>query len=91
MRFENQVFTNTTITLDYNQFIHCAIKDCLVMCHGGDFSLVHTTLANCKFGVAGMAHTALQFLKLVRANGPHLLQELLDQDPQITPDQVRFN
>ena len=91
MRFENQTFRNVTINLDYNEFVNCTIRDCTVMCYGGDFSLTHTTLANCKFGVAGMANSTLQFLKLVRSSGPNLLQELLDQGPQPTPDQVRFN
>jgi hypothetical protein len=27
----------------------------------------------------------------VRANGEHLLNELLDQGPQYRPDQVKFN
>ena len=91
MRFENQVFSGVTVTLDYNEFHNCTIRDCLVSCHGGDFVLAHTTLVNCRFGVEGMANTTLQFLKLVRANGPHLLEDLLGQGPQPTPDQVKFN
>ena len=91
MRFENQAFAGVTVTLDYNQFLNCVLRDCLVICHGGDFSLVNTTLINCRFGVEGMANTTLQFLKLVRASGPQLLEELLGQGPQPTPDQVKFN
>jgi hypothetical protein len=91
MRFGHQTFANTTVTLDYNQFINCVLRDCLITCHGGDFSLVSTTLVNCRFGVEGMANTTLQFLKLVRASGPALLEDLLGQDPQPSPDQVRFN
>ena len=91
MRFENQSFTGVTVTLDYNQFVHCTFTECLVLCHGGDFLLADTTLVNCRFGVEGMANTTLQFLKLVRANGPQLLEDLLGQGPQPTPDQVKFN
>ena len=91
MRVEYQGFSGITVTLDYNEFVNCAIKECTVMCHGGDFSLTNTTIASCKFGVAGMANSTLQFLKLVRSSGPTLLQELLDQRPQLTPDQVNFN
>jgi len=91
VRFENQAFAGVTVTLDYNQFLNCVLRDCLVICHGGDFSLVNTTLINCRFGVEGMANTTLQFLKLVRASGPQLLEELLGQGPQPTPDQVKFN
>ncbi|HET7757690.1 MAG TPA: hypothetical protein VFK87_10575 [Steroidobacteraceae bacterium] len=91
MRFENQTFTGTTVTLDFNQFVNCTIADCLVVCHGGDFSLSRTTLMRCKFGVGGMANNTLQFLKLVRANGPQLLEDLLNQEPAIGPEQVTFN
>ena len=91
MRFENQTFTDITVTLDYNEFVGCTFRDCTVICHGGTFALTHTTLDNCKFGVAGVANSTLQFLRLVRASGPNLLQELLDQGTQPTPEQVRFN
>ncbi|HEY7964845.1 MAG: hypothetical protein ACHQD6_08990 [Steroidobacterales bacterium] len=91
MRIENQTFVDTTITLDYNQFVGCTIRDCLVVCHGGDFLLERTTLQNCRFVLSGPANNALQFLRLVRANGEHLLNELLDQGPQYRPDQVKFN
>lgn len=91
MRFENQTFANTTVTLDFNQFVNCTIADCVVLSHGGDFTLAGTTLIRCKFGVGGMANNTLQFLKLVRASGPKLLDELLTQGPAIGPDQVTFN
>ncbi len=87
MKFENQTFTGD-ITLDYNEFIDCEIKDCNVLYHGGKFSLVRTKLNNVRFGLSGPANDTLIFLRLVRANGPHLLDELLDQGPQPKPSQT---
>ncbi len=87
MKFENQTFTDD-VTLDYNEFIDCEIKDCVVFYYGGKYSLVRTKLANIRFGLGGPANDTLSFLKLVRANGPHLLEQLLDQGPQPAPDQT---
>jgi len=86
MKFEKQTFTND-VTLDYNEFIDCEIKDCGVLYHGGKYLLVRTKLINVRFGLGGPANDTLSFLKLVRANGQHLLEELLDEGPQPTPDQ----
>ncbi len=87
MKFENQTFTDN-VTLDYNEFIDCEIKDCVVFYYGGKFSLVRTRFTNTRFGLGGPANDTLAFLKLVRANGPQLLEELLNQGPQPTPDQT---
>ena len=87
MRFKNQTFTED-VTLDYNEFIDCEIKDCVVFFHGGKFTLVRTKLTNVRFALAGPANDTLSFLKLVRANGPDLLDQLLDQGPQPVPDQT---
>ena len=81
MRFEKQVFT-TDITLDYNEFVDCEIKDCVVFFYGGSFSLIRSKLSNVKFGVGGPAGQTLEFLRLVRTVGPHLLDELLNARAQ---------
>jgi len=81
MKFEGQTFT-TDVTLDYNEFIDCDIRNCAVIFHGGSFSLVRTKLTNVRFGLGGPANETLAFLKLVRANGQHLLDELLNSGPQ---------
>lgn len=86
MRFVNQTFT-TDITLDYNEFVDCEIKDCVVFFHGGEFSLVRTKLTNVRFGLGGAANTTLNFLRLVRATNPKLITELLDQGPQPSAEQ----
>jgi hypothetical protein len=86
MHFMNQTFT-TDVTLDYNHFTDCEIKDCLVIFHGGSFSLVRTALTNVRFGLAGPANETLTFLRLIRATNPNLINELLNQGPQPTPDQ----
>jgi len=91
MRFVKQLFT-TDVTLDYNEFIDCEIKDCVVFFHGGDFSLVGTKLTNVRFGLGGPANSTLGFLRLIRANGPHLLEALLNQGEQPVQDgQVTIN
>jgi hypothetical protein len=86
MRFLNQTFTGD-VTLDYNEFVDCEFRDCVLLFHGGDFSLVRARFVNVRFGLAGPANNTLNFLRLVRANGAHLVNELLDQGPQPTPDQ----
>jgi len=87
MKFEKQTFTED-VTLDYNEFIDCEIKGCMVSYHGGQFNLIRTKLTNVRFGLGGPANATLAFLRLVRANGPHLLDELLDQGEQPKPDQT---
>jgi hypothetical protein len=87
MRFVKQVFTGGQVTLDYNEFVDCEIRDCLLVYHGGEFSLVRTKLVNVRFGLGGAANNTLGFLKLVRANGQELLDSLLDQGPQPEPGQ----
>ena len=86
MRFVKQTF-GIDVTLDYNEFIDCKIRDCVVLYHGGEFSLVRTRLTNVRFGLGGPANNTLGFLKLVRSNGPHLVDALLDQGWPATPDQ----
>lgn len=86
MRFEKQVFT-TDVTLDYNEFVDCEIKDCVVHFHGGEFKLERTKLTNVKYRLAGAANATLQFLKLVRASGPDLVDGLLNQGDQPKPDE----
>jgi hypothetical protein len=87
MRFVKQVFTGGQVTLDYNEFVDCEMRDCLLVYHGGEFSLVRTKLVNVRFGLGGAANNTLGFLKLVRANGQELLDSLLDQGPQPEPGQ----
>jgi hypothetical protein len=81
MRFENQIFT-TDVTLDCNEFIDCVIRDCSLIFQGGSFSLVRTKLERVRFAIGGPAQSTLGFLRLVRANGPQLIDELLDQGEQ---------
>jgi hypothetical protein len=86
MRFSNQIFT-TDVTLDYNEFIDCEILNCTVLYHGGEFSLIRTKLTNVRFGLVGPANNTLVFLRLVRAHGSNLVNELLDAAPALKPDQ----
>jgi hypothetical protein len=90
MRFENQTFM-TDINLDYNEFVNCTIKDCVVFYHGGNFSLTRTTLSNVRFGLGDSANRTLDFLRFVRANGQHLLDELLAAGPAQRPGDVTIN
>ena len=87
MKFEKQTFTED-VTLDYNEFTDCEIKDCVLSYYGGKFTLVRTKLTNVRFAMGGPANDTLAFLRLVRANGPQLLDQLLDQGDQPIPDQT---
>ena len=86
MKFENQTFTDD-VTLDYNEFTDCEIKNCKVMYCGGEFSLIRTKLLNVKFALGGAANNTLILLRLIRTNAPHILKDLLDQGPQPKPAQ----
>jgi hypothetical protein len=81
MKFERQTFT-TDVTLDYNDFTDCEIKDCVIFFCGGDFSLVRTTLNNVRFALGGPANCTLNFLRLVRLTDPNAINELLNHGPQ---------
>ena len=86
MRFVKQTFTSD-VTLDYNEFVDCEISNCLVLFHGGDFTLLRTTLTNVRFGLGGPANNTLNFLRLVRAANARLLDELLNAAPAPVSDQ----
>lgn len=87
MRFENQVFQGGEVTLDYNEFVDCVFRDCLLVFHGGEFSLVRVRFEQVRFGLAGAANNTLMFLRLVRANGPQLVEELLGGSAELRADQ----
>ena len=86
MRFVKQTLTSD-VTLDYNEFVDCEISNCLVLFHGGDFTLLRTTLTNVRFGLGGPANNTLNFLRLVRAANARLLDELLNAAPAPVSDQ----
>lgn len=86
MKFVRQVFNGGQVTLDYNEFEDCEMHGCVLVYHGGDFSLVRTRLVNVQFGLAGAANNTLSFLRLVRANGQGLLDGLLDAGVQPVPE-----
>lgn len=91
MKFEGQVF-ESDITLDYNEFVDCEVKNCVVFYYGGNFSMVRTKFNNVRFALGGPANQTLAFLRVVRANGPHLIEELLDQGPQpVKGEQLTIN
>ena len=59
MKFTNHGFTED-VSLDYNEFVDCEIKDCAVKYYGGKFSLIRTKLTNVSFGLAGAAGDTLK-------------------------------
>ncbi len=87
MKFKNQTFTDD-ITLDYNEFIDCDIKNCTVLFYGGKFALIRTKFSNVRFGVGGAANDTLAFLRVVRTSSQAALDSLLDQGYQPVPDQT---
>ncbi|MFO1400034.1 MAG: hypothetical protein U1F30_02280 [Steroidobacteraceae bacterium] len=86
MRFVGQVFTSD-VTLDYNEFVDCEFRGCTLLYHGGTFSLVRTRFTNVRFGLGAAANNTLAFLRLVRSQGPHLVDELLAAAPAPSADQ----
>lgn len=86
MKFKNQTFTDD-VTLDYNEFIDCEIKNCVVYYHGGKYSLVRTKLNNVRFGLSGSANDTLSFLRLIKAANPKAFDSLFEQGDQPAPDQ----
>jgi hypothetical protein len=87
MKFVGQVFDGGEVTLDYNEFVDCEMRGCVLTFYGGEFSLVRTRLEKVQFALGGAANNTLSFLRLVRANGPALLDGLLDAGPQPEPGQ----
>jgi hypothetical protein len=85
MRYVNQAITGIDVNLDFNEFVDCVIKDCVVTCNGGPFSLLRTKFERVRFSIGGPAMATLSFLKLVKAHGPNLLDELMSQGDQPTP------
>lgn len=86
MRFTGQVFT-ADVTLDYNEFIDCEFRNCAVLFHGGTFSLVRARFHEVRFGLGDAADRTLAFLRLIRAQNPAMVDELLDAAPGPAPDQ----
>ncbi len=82
MRYIKQAITGIDVNLDFNEFEDCVIKDCIVTCNGGPFSLVRTRFERVRFAIGGPAQATLAFLKLVKAHSPDLLNELMNDGAQ---------
>lgn len=87
MKFVNQKFTSD-VTLDYNQFIDCEIRDCTVYYYGGPFSLTRTKLSNVKVSLAGAADATLDFLRMLRPLQPNIVEELLSPS-KLSPEELK--
>lgn len=85
MRFENQTFTSG-VTLDYNEFVNCTIRDCVVEFHGGGFTLTNTAITNVRFVCGDAANNTLAFLQMVRAasNGEQIVGEMIKNAAGVT-------
>ena len=87
MRFENQAFERTTITLDYNEFVNCTIKDCTVIYAGGPYSLVTCKIdGEIRLNLLESAHRTLIFMSWLRSleNGQQLMEGMLQAAPPST-------
>jgi hypothetical protein len=63
MRFEKQNFTDTTITLDFNEFVGCTFKGCTLMYYGySGFQLSGCDLERAHLRFTGPAGQAVSVL-----------------------------
>lgn len=93
MRFENQQFEGGEIALDYNEFVNCTFKHCVLSYHGGNFSFQgQITIDHVQFTVSEHAARTLEFLKALKTVMPQVYEQLIDQAGQPTaPASGRMN
>jgi hypothetical protein len=89
MKFVDQVFTNTDVTLDYNEFINCTFgnRSRIHFC-GGQYQLTDCKIdGEIGFALHDSAHRTLVWLKFIRSlpNGLQILEDLLRAVPSGLP------
>lgn len=75
MKFVKQKFTED-ISIDFNEFVDCEFENCVVLYHGGSFTLTRPKFKNVRFGVGDAANNTLIFLKYIRQSSPEIFEEL---------------
>lgn len=70
MRFENEIFKNQQILLDFNTYLHCKFENCEMVIAGvGGGEFAYNELNGCRFAVTGPAANTLQTLQQWYAQG----------------------
>lgn len=80
MRFENQTFTNESVTLDDNEFIGCTFNNCHFRYNGGEFNISRIRFDSMQFTVEGAAARTVMLLQSLWADevGRRAVEGLLD-------------
>ena len=79
MKFENQTFKDTLVTLDYNEFIGCTFERCQLLFHGGGFSISKPTMIDAQFVFQDAAKHTLVLLNLLNRMDTNLTRALIEQ------------
>jgi hypothetical protein len=84
MKFENQTFTDTVVTLDYNEFLNCTFTRCRIVFHGGGFAIAAPKLNASQFVLADSASNTLALLKMLNDIDPQMTRSLIDSAGKAT-------
>lgn len=79
MKFENQTFKDTIVTLDYNEFVGCTFERCRILFHGGGFAISKPKMIDTQFVFREAAQHTLVLLNLLDKMDASLTRSLIDQ------------
>ena len=77
MRFENQTFDHSEVTLDDNEFVDCTIVNCTLIFHGGALSVTRTRVTGAVYVLVDSAVHTTRFLALLRRYNPPAFEKLM--------------
>jgi hypothetical protein len=82
MRFINQTFTNTSVTLDDGEFHNCNFTECTLHYGGAPLEWEDCAIENVRFVFHGAAQRTLgllQFIYQATPNGRVIVEDLLNR------------
>jgi hypothetical protein len=79
MKFENETFKDTIVTLDYNEFVSCTFERCRILFHGGGFAISKPKMIDTQFVFREAAQHTLVLLNLLNKMDASLTRSLIDQ------------
>lgn len=87
MKFEDQTFKKTDVTLDYNEFVNCKFVACTIHFAGGQYKIDGCDMDNCKFSFHDAALRTLAYVKMIwsMSGGPEVVRGLLESTPKPPP------
>ena len=87
MRYENQTFDRTELTLDNNEFVDCTILNCTLIFHGGAMSVTRTRATGARYVLVDSAVHTTRFLARLRTYNLPAFEKLMQdaiKDEQAT-------